>query len=685
MPNPIAYGDDADLLVLPGSPLGGIALVQPGGGVDVVGYNILAQIIIAPAVDDGSFFRLPDLYLYYPEVIRRQDFNLVDRPDVPLYTWDSVPAWDETPFTWDEVIGPEPILKATTRVMQIELERTAQDICRILTLNDLDRTPRSLLPYIATGLGTPLPSAGESQQRSFLKSLAQTYRKKGTPLSFFRLFESLGFTLTLRENYQRKEDAALVGGPQMALVSTDLVQDESIGTTSASTGPYSFQFSKTPVVRGSVKIQVFDQSTNTPRIIVDNGNGGWSDGISGSINYPLGVGSFTLPTTPTLIGQSITATYRFFADPFPDPFNLRWTNRYRSSIVSVALTPKDSSVNLTAEVNDRLLLYLNLLKPAHVVVRALDIIFNLSEDESVNLSDDLSPIALLHADSLFGTLYRGLGWSASTSGARNPNPVFATTPHRNDHEFQIRWDGLPDTTRSPGAPYHYPFLRNGKFTQPSASNNYESDWFETNVVFNSTVTSDTARTTTSFSISKGAGTALGVGDHVAFKTGPDGGESRIIDTFTDNGTHYTVTVAVAFPVAPTVSDQVAVIDINSPNRRNLKAGFREQDPVNLKFGEFLTPSPDGVSVGPFTVTITASHRPLVGTTILRYVRGGVTREETATGTGAFTNVNGNISASSVNYTTGAVSVTFDVGEPPDAATQITILSSTASSNALGEF
>lgn len=688
---------DDGIMVLPASPkTGGTALMSPQVESDYDWSGITAKVIVDPDVVAATAFKLPDFYNYFPQIIRQMDTNLVDRGPVPVYAWDSIPVWDTEPFTWDEVIGPEPILKSTTRVMQLELEKSCQEIDRLVNLFNVDEAHREFLPHLAAGLGTPLPSSKESSQRAFLRNLVQTYRNKGTPLSFFRLFESLGFRMTLSENYQRKADAAFVSGPQMKLVSSNLTRGESLGTTIDGQILYRFQLMDLPIIRGSAKIQVYDNSTDEPTLIIDNADGGWSDGTPGFINYETGTIEFTLSGPPALVGQPIEVDYRFFPDQFPDPLGDRFANRYRSSVVSVALTPKDASVNLTPEVNDRLLLYLDLLKPAHIIIKSLDIIFNFQDDENVNLDDDLDPrFTYIFPESLFGTLYLGYGWAVQNNGSINPNPVFGGN-HRNGPEYLSKYSPfLDDETRvDPNfpPPYHYPFLMNGAFAQPHAGgagttpgDNYEADWVEDNEVFDTTVSNDSPQSDTAFSIVLGAGTMLGVGDHLVINDGPNGGTSSIIQTFTDNGTYYDVVVSPAFLTAPDVGDSVTLLDIDGVNMQNLESGFREQDPVDLIFGEALSPAPDGISTGPFTITIDASHLPVAAgsTSYLRFTIGSTDYEETATGTGAFTNVSGEISVSSIDYTTGAVSVTFN--NPPDGGSIVQVLSGIAASLGLGAY
>jgi P2-related tail formation protein len=442
MGSPVIYDDDGILLTLPGSALGGIVWdVHPF--VNSPPFQVTTSIVVTAAPPVYPVFKLPDLYNYYPEIVRWMDKTYVNRDDIPLYYWDSVPRWDAEPFTWDEVIGPEPILKTTTRIIQMELEKSAQEISDLLTLYNLDRCQPEILPYHAALMGTPLPAAKEEEQRAFLEELGWTYRRKGTPLSFFRLFESLGFTMTLEETYHRKADAYLVPGPQMAMVSVNHITGETIGITSAITTHYEFQLEKTPLQRGGVTLKIYSPSTVTPTEVTDDGTGSWTAGYGGTIDYQTGSCTLDLPTIASLPGQAMTSDYYYMPDAFPDPFETKWINRWRSSVVYFALTSKDSTVNLTDELNDRLLLYLNLLKPAHIVVSALTIVFNMTDDETVNELDTLDMFAYLHAESLFGTLYLGYGWAAEDNASINNNPVYSPNQERIGHEFLMPFGAGP--------------------------------------------------------------------------------------------------------------------------------------------------------------------------------------------------------------------------------------------------
>lgn len=790
MASPVVLGEGAELTALTGTALAWTVWDAHPTTLNTP-YKVSAQIIVAPeSQTDFAVFRLPELYNLYPEIVRYMDTTFVDRPTIPLYYWDGGIRWDAEPATWDEILSPEPILKTTTRIMQMELERTAQKIEDILEFYNADLCPKQALPYHAALVGTPLPTASVEQQRAFLKKLGDTYRKKGTPLSFHRLFESLGFNLTLNETYQRKTDAAVVSGPQMGQVSTNLVQMEPIGTTSTNTS-YEFQFAFTPLTRGGVVIKIYGESTVEPTLIKDDGAGGWSEGYAGTVDYTTGSATLTLPGVPTLLGQPIEADYYYFVDAYPDAQENRWTDRWRSSLVSVALEPKDDTIQLTEELNSRLLLYLELLKPAHVIVQGLEVAFSFEDDHSLTMDDNIDSVSLLHLENSFGTLYLGLGWAAESNGSLNPDPLYVGTQHRDGNEFIVRYDNAPhsgplagqDTTREPPPPYVYPIHLNGLFTMPyragvtatntgfgtSASSgpratldstttdlttqvelgeyihlsgfsnsaidgiwqvttapagagpytagitrvdmanaaneaagasvtlqnhaySRETAWIDDAALseFEALVTADVAATTTTCSIAKGAGTSMGVGDYLIFEDGPVGGESRILTTFTDNGTYYTCAWTTALPssLVPAVGNTTIVLPAAGIDLRNLEAGFREQDPLEIDFGEYLLDGgspPDNVLLGPFTVTIIAAHRPLLGKTTLRFVDGGVTYEEYAFATGAFSNASGKLSASSVDYTTGVTSVTFAGGSPPDASTQVTVLSYTAVDKSLGAY
>lgn len=713
MATPFIIGDDALIAAPSGTRLANVIEEAPlTAGAQFHIFAVTNKVIIAPSDEEIAGFKMPDIYDYYPDFVRLMDVNLVPRGDVPVYAWDSVPKWDTEPFTWDEVIGPEPILKAATRIQQLELEKTCQEIETLLTLYNITQADSPYLPYLAAQLGMPLPSASEQAQRSFLKNLAKTYRNKGTPASFRQLIESLGFDLTIVEKYQRKDDGTILEGPQIRETTSNLVLDEPVGATTPSIGPYSFTLLNVPIQRGSVRLKVYADSATVPLEVQDDGAGGWSDNSGGFVNYDTGRVELTLESPPGLVGQPITATYRYFFDQFPDPFNTRYTDRWRSSLVGVSLTPKNASVSLTNEIIDRLFLYFGILKPAHVILRNLDL--TLSFEEEVGETDELQPIAFSFVESVFGNLYLGEAWAAEDNASQDPSPS-VSTQHREGGEFMRKIPAIDDSIEPSEPPYTYPWTMNGKFTQPSAANDYEADWFDGNVIFTGAVTNDVSPTTTNFSIAKGAGTALGVGDTIviepdltALTPAPNGtavaftgtlpshvlpvptgrrvslrfqisgdvyeeiatatgaftnrngfistssidfttgavsitftvplqaasavtvttgsivgsGSQSVISVFADMGTYYDVTVSPALPVAPVVGAEMTVLAVESPTFNTLEAGNREEDPLNMEYGTLLTPTPDGVSTGPFTGTVDAGILPiLVGSTItLRYSR-----------------------------------------------------------------
>lgn len=445
-----------------GTRIAGAVVTHPGlygPPTYVIPTPVTASIRVSAELDEAAF-KLPLFYDLLGECTVGQDTELVQRDDVPLYAWDSIPVWDTDPFSWDEVIGPETILRSTMRIVQLDMEKTCLEISEIARLYDLKRASKDILPYHAALLGTPLPGVSPDKQRAFLEQLVSTYQRKGTPLSFLKLFEQIGFDLTLEETYQRKGDAAFIDGPQMALKSNPLIVDEPLGTTELGKVTYRMQ-TMNPIVRGTLRLEFFDQSDVFPTEIIDDGAGGWGNDFAGFVNYESGVMEITLKVTPALAGQAIQATYDHRIDAFPHTTKEKYTDRTRSSLVQFAITPNDPSVSLTEESIDRIELYLRLLKPAHVLIRNLDLILNLEDTEVA--SDVLQPYTLQFVESLFGTQYAGMGWAAEDNGSRDPDSAsFPQTQHRIGNEFlKDPMSSDPDSL----APYVYPFIANGLFTQ----------------------------------------------------------------------------------------------------------------------------------------------------------------------------------------------------------------------------
>jgi hypothetical protein len=770
MSGTLILGDDAILLSLPGSSLGGIAWdIYPL--VETAPFHVHAEIVVTSRAPTYAVFKLPDLYNYYPEIVRWMDTTYVPRDEIPLYYWDSTPRWDAEPFTWDEVLGPEPVLKTTTRIMQLELEKSAQEIADLLKMYNLETCPEGVLPYHAAMLGTPLPAASPASQRAFLGELGETYRNKGTPLSFYRLFESLGFTLVLQEFYHRKSDAFLIDGPQIDLTSTNYVPEEAVGTTPATAGTITFQLFNAPVCRGSVTLSIYDESINVPTVIKDDGEGQWTRGYAGSIDYRTGTCVLSFLSTPTLTGQPVTASYYYLPDAFPDPHGVQWTDRRRSSVVYVGLIPKDSTVNLTTELTSRLLLYLNLLKPAHIIVRALEVIFESTDSEFLNLDDELDLYAYLHAESLFGTLYLGLGWSGTDNASLNPEVLYTGLQGRLGNEWLADWSGpgnppatlggpagvaplsvatysdtepsnpdvgdlWVDTVAAPGVyllkicqsilpsvwvtvqtmrcdptrypsipPYTYPFRMNGLFFQPApgapapgtpplpGGNDNEAYWFDyappTSARFDSVVTADIAPGVGQFSVLKGAGTTLGIGDRLVAVSGPAGGEASIISAFVDMGTYYDVTVLPALPVAPDVGNDVTLLIIGGVGLKN--TAIRPQETLDLYFIEALYSLTRAPAPAPGTVSYTgqmATNLPVSTSSVtVGFTIGAIDYEETDDGAGNISNINGFLHAtvpSTINYATGELVMEFSaVG--PDVGTDIIITHTSTTSVDLGAY
>ena len=80
----------------------------------------------------------------------------------------------------------------------------------------------------------------------------------------------------------------------------------------------------------------------------------------------------------------------------------------------------------------------------------------------------------------------------------------------------------------------------------------------------------------------------------------------------------------------------------------------------------MSPAEDGVAVGPFTATL--ANTPITSAAItLHWLESTVAKTATITGTSTLGGANAaNLSAASINRTTGALSITFAGGHPPDA-------------------
>jgi hypothetical protein len=98
------------------------------------------------------------------------------------------------------------------------------------------------------------------------------------------------------------------------------------------------------------------------------------------------------------------------------------------------------------------------------------------------------------------------------------------------------------------------------------------------------------------------------------------GSQSQITVFTDSGTYYDVTVSPALPVAPLLGADMTILAAESPTFNTLEAGNREEDPLEMEYGTLLSPTPDGISTGPFTGTVDAGILPIVvaSTITLRY-------------------------------------------------------------------
>jgi hypothetical protein len=587
---------------------------------------------------------LPDLYDYFPQVIKDQDSELVDRSDVPLYLWDTTPEWDTETYNWDEVIGPEPILKTTTRVFQLEFESTARRIRDLALLYDVDRVKREFLPYLSSYLGVDMVYTSEKAQRIFLRNIAYTYRKKGTPLSIKNVFKSLGFESSIEEKYQNKYDGSFVSGPDKDVVSSDLVLNEVVGVLTSSAGPYTLDIAHTPIVRGSIRLKIYDTDVNKYRLVVDNGFGGWSNTLSGSVDYKSGHATITLPSAPTTVGTEIKVDYNYLTDSFPDVERRRWTDRFRSSYVSILFSPIRAGVSLTDEVSTRLMSLIGIIKPAHAIISPF--IYILPEADTESATDSIPVRSFLFVEPLFTVHYHGYGWDSPTNGSQG-------TYQRGAEEFIFGSEGYP---------YVYPFRRDGGFTTTQVP---EFPWYGL-TTYDETVTDDVSPTTTHFSLTYHYTDPVTYHDTICFTSGSLYGECTVVASGFSPSPHYyeDVTVDPALPVAPQAGDSVTVFDHQGLFRNTLT--YRRQDYCSVYFTEDVY-SCDG-STKVFTGASLGKSPVKTSSVTLSFVISSVVYTETDDGLGAFSNTSGYIASSSIVYSTGAIDVTLTSN--PDNSTYL---------------
>lgn len=666
---------DDGIALLRGGPFAGAAFAATGWRSEAWGATAAATVIRVPPSEllRTPRLALPELYQLFPEVVRSEDTHVIQRDDVPIYFWDGLPRWDVEPYRWDELIGPEPLLRTTMRPVQAMFEEIAASIETLPTLFSPRTAPATLLAYIAATLGTSLPAVSTARQRLFVENLVRFYRKKGTPLIFIRLFESLGFRVFLSEQYQRRGDAATAAGPQIASVATTLIVDEPV-TTATNNGPYRLRFAFRPIMRGSVVVRVYINSSTEPTEIGDDGAGGWN-GASGQIDYATGSGEITFSSAP-IPTLEITTSYRYIADAFPDPHRRKWTDRVRSSVVSVALQPIDSSVVVTEEVSLRLESYLEMLKPAHAIFDDVRLLSDVTD--TLDAEDSLPIASMIFVESVFGVVHHGYPYHALDNASQIPD-LPGTGQHREGEEFIVSWR---QRANGESAPYVYPWTRRGKAyhtVHPShASQEYLGH--EPHDRHDAVLTADVSPTTTTFSIANDALPAgIGVGSVVAFRS-PAAlrGIQREITALTTT-THHEIVVDPALPLAPLVGDPVSLLEEVALRRDGVTR--RPIDPLAMYHGENAYTGDGATTVFAGFIAgilpIEAEH------VLLRFIVGATAYEEVDDGLGAFSNVSTLISSASIDYGTGAFDVTF--ASAPDNLTAVELWYGTATSIQLGAF
>ena len=252
------------------------AAVTSGDLTRTPGLNIYGNADTGAATSSGTIsFTAPDVEVSPLELYEADPPKSIDIVEFLPQKYRDVQVWQDY-----------------AQVVQSEIVEDVQDsVSRLLKITDPDEVDNDILPRMLKTLGFYLDIStlsGDDSLRRTIKSLPYFYQKSGT--SFFtNILDVFANTqLSLIPLYTNKDAPTF-----------------SLGTGNGSNRTFSGTLDETPVVEGTVSINVGGTSVD----IDDDGDGDLSgtDG-SGTINYSTGAISITLTSAPSS-SQAVTVEY----------------------------------------------------------------------------------------------------------------------------------------------------------------------------------------------------------------------------------------------------------------------------------------------------------------------------------------------------------------------------------------
>lgn len=280
-------------------------------------------------------------------------------------------AWNQaTPFiaTWNR-LGVEPVLQRLFWCFETEHGNMLEELEAMDQLTDPDNCPAEFLGYMASSLGYDLDdSLLEAEKRHTIKGILTAYKEHGTPISWTVFYRMLGFRV-LTYPLWKKEYAE----------DQDRYSQDRYVTTTAFAG----------VALPGIFVNALAQAPLRPRSLVltdgvetmrDDGKGRFigNQGGWGTVNYLTGAMRlfFNAPPGPiTIDGETVNEEYPYHAARVDFDFFL--------VPIKGGAPPA-----VTPEFVQKVLRYLEEVRPIHVILRTLNLIMPIEEDLTDIVTDE---------------------------------------------------------------------------------------------------------------------------------------------------------------------------------------------------------------------------------------------------------------------------------------------------------
>ncbi len=305
-----------------------------------------------------------------------------------LFHWDdpSDPVWDsgDPSDVWD-ALGFSPVIQSLFYVIETMEGEDIGVIESLDTLTDPYTCPEEYLPILAASFGYDLEeSLSLDAKRVVVAGVIDAYKTAGRWLGFKVFYRMAGFTvvrifpLWKKDVYEEDQDYSRVR------YDTSPVTGESVGP-SGLTG-YTGRLSGTPIRPESVRITdgtlvVRDDPAPYPSGITTGSEApllGNDGAILGTVNYYTGVFTLTFPAPTT---GAVTADY--------ETIDEEWPYHAARIDIEILLNPGGAPVPLIdAEASRNILARAEESRPIHVLLRAIALIAELTDDFTPGATDE---------------------------------------------------------------------------------------------------------------------------------------------------------------------------------------------------------------------------------------------------------------------------------------------------------